>query len=444
VGGRTLLDHHLGALAAAGVDDVTIVTGFGSRHIVDHLAGRHRVIVNERFATTNSIVSLHLAAPFLRGHPFLFQNADVLYDPALVRRFVTFPRANACLVDGQAPWSVSEYHVEVDAGRIVRYRRDIPAQRAVAQSAQLVKVGAADCAAFLDRLEGRIAAGGDQGFPNQAYDVLMAGTGLWPVYTAGLRWLEVDTPEAYARCLETLEEPLPEAITADPITSRVASFLVEPRIPWRVRWLPLTAQALVRHPLRTSRHIAAFRAGQLSFEGLDLQANGAALLDLLTGECREAGLRAMLLWGSLLGCVRDGGFIWNDRDIDLGILESERDRLPRLRDAMVGRGFRIRIERETKLSLIHPRHPRLFLDLDVVHRSGTGGPPPTTLGRIGCFVMSSPGPCSMGYARHDSATGGPCSPRPTRKAFSRQSMGIGGRRRPSQTISTARSTSKSR
>lgn len=372
VGGRTLLDHHLDALRNAGIDDVTVVAGFGADHVIDHVAGRHRVLVNDRFATTNSIVSLHLAAPFIRGSAFLFQNADVLYAPALLHRFATFPRANACLVDGQRRWSATEYYVEVEQGRIVRYSRDVPAERAVAQSAQLVKIGAEDSAAFLDRLGALIAAGGERGFPNLAYDVLMAGTGLWPVYTAGLLWFEVDTPEDYARCLASLEEPLPEAATVDPVTERVASFLRQPRIPWRFRWLPPVAGAMIRHPIRVGRLVRAFHAGQLTFEGLDLQVNGAAMLELLSAECRRAGIQPLLLWGSLLGCIRDGGFIWNDRDIDLGVLESERDGLPRLSEAMLKRGFRIRIESETKLSFVHPSHPRLFLDFDVVRRYRDG------------------------------------------------------------------------
>ena len=75
----------------------------------------------------------------------------------------------------------------------------------------------------------------------------------------------------------------------------------------------------------------------------------------------------MLLWGTLLGAVRDGGFIRNDRDLDLGILEQEAAGLPALRDVMVEHGYRVRIENAHKLSLVHPRHAHLFVDVDVVH-----------------------------------------------------------------------------
>ncbi len=238
-----------------------------AHRIVEHVGSRCRVLVNGAYGSTNSIVSLHCARDAVRGEAFLFQNGDVLYSPELMRRFVAAPPRNGCLVDPQRPFFEGEYHVELDQGRIIRYSRDVPHERSVGESAQLVKIGAASSAAFLDRIGGVIDRGGHQGFPNQAYDVLMAGEGFWPVYTAGLPWREIDTPE-------------------------------------------------------------------------DLPCN----------------------------C----DFIRGDHDLDLGIPEAEFDRLPALREAMLGHGFRVRIESRYKLSFVHPRHPHLLIDLDVIrpHRDG--------------------------------------------------------------------------
>ncbi|HEX5179788.1 MAG TPA: NTP transferase domain-containing protein [Gemmatimonadaceae bacterium] len=79
VGGKAPLDHHLDSLAAAGIQDVTVVVGFEGDRVAAHAAGRCRIVVNDRYETTNSIVSLHLAGAHLRGHAFVMQNADVLY-----------------------------------------------------------------------------------------------------------------------------------------------------------------------------------------------------------------------------------------------------------------------------------------------------------------------------------------------------------------------------
>ena len=371
IGGKVLLDHHLDALAGAGIDDVTVVTGFEAQRVAAHVAGRCRVVVNDRYATTNSIVSLHLASPHVRGEAFLFQNADVLYAPELVRRFVGAPRPNACLVDPLRAYVKGENHVALAAGRIVEYSLDLPADCSVGESAQLVKIGAADSAAFIDRLGEVIAAGGHTGFPLQAYDVLMDGEGLWPVYTAGLPWWEVDTPDDYQRC-EAAHASNHRNGAGSFSLAKLGSFVREVRMPYRYEWVWPAARVGLRHPMRTMRHALAVHAGRLSIAGLDLQVNGARLLRVALDEAERTGIEPFLLWGSLLGCVRDGGFIRNDRDIDLGVLDDAAPRLPAWRAAMVARGFVVRIEDEHKISVVHPRHPRLFIDVDIVHRRPDG------------------------------------------------------------------------
>jgi choline kinase len=367
VDGACLLDRQVEALAAAGVTDITVVAGFRAERIEAHAAGRWRVIRNTAWATTNSICSLHLAAPCVRGHPFIFQNADVLYAPGLMERFVEIPRANACLIDPLAPFMADEYHVELNAGRIVRYSKDVSPERSAGRSAQLVRIGAADGPAFLDRIAELAAGEGASGFPNQAYDVLMAGTGLWPVFTAGMPWWEVDTAEDYARCQAAFEGPDTTAARMTPGTwARIRDLMRERRLPWRLAWLPTVMRSALSNPVQAAAHVRAFRGGALSRDGLDLAVNGLPFLRLLLDEARQTDITVMLLWGTLLGCVRDGQLIRGDHDLDLGVMARDAGKLPALRERMLRHGFQVRIENSEKVSFVHPRHPRLFLDLDVV------------------------------------------------------------------------------
>ena len=367
VAGRSLLDHQLEALNAAGVTEVTVVAGFQAARVESHVAGHCRVIRNDLWATTNSVASLHLAAPYIRGHAFLFQNADVLYPPDLVARFVESSRDNACLIDPLAPFAESEYHVELRGGQIIRYSKEVPPGLSAGRSAQLVRIGAADNAAFLDRIAQLATGAGAQGFPNLAYDVLMAGSGLWPVFTAGLPWWEVDTAEDYARCRAALEPPVAEEAPITPGTwARLRDLMRERRLPWRLAWLPTVMRSALANPVQAAAHVRAYRHGELSRGALDLLMNGLPFLRLLMEEAKGCDITTILIWGTLLGCVRDGQLIRGDHDLDLGVMARDAGKLPVLRERMLQRGFRVRIENSEKLSLVHPRHPGLYLDLDVV------------------------------------------------------------------------------
>ena len=70
------------------------MAGYRAERVLDHVAGRCRVIVNDRFATTNSIVSLILAEPHVDRSPVPVERGgldgqrlpfpDASFDSALV------------------------------------------------------------------------------------------------------------------------------------------------------------------------------------------------------------------------------------------------------------------------------------------------------------------------------------------------------------------------
>ena len=137
--------------------------------------------------------------------------------------------------------------------------------------------------------------------------------------------------------------------------------------PWRFLWVRSFAMALFLQPRKGFRLLKPLYTGRLSPSGYDLQVHGARVLRIVLDEANKSGIRFFLVWGTLLGCVRERAFIWNDTDIDLGMLSDEFHRIDTLVEGMKRRGFRTRIVDEYKLSLVSRWHPTLFIDIDLVY-----------------------------------------------------------------------------
>ncbi len=73
-----------------------------------------------------------------------------------------------------------------------------------------------------------------------------------------------------------------------------------------------------------------------------LQRFGADALATVQSACEEEGLRPFLVFGSLLGQVREHGFIAHDDDVDLGMFADDFDELERVAARLRAHGFRSR------------------------------------------------------------------------------------------------------
>lgn len=82
--GKPLLEHQLHALQVAGIDDITIVTGYRAEQIVAYgWPTRH----NRDWVSTNMVASLMCAADLLDGSKdVLIAYSDIVYEPGILMR----------------------------------------------------------------------------------------------------------------------------------------------------------------------------------------------------------------------------------------------------------------------------------------------------------------------------------------------------------------------
>lgn len=117
------------------------------------------------------------------------------------------------------------------------------------------------------------------------------------------------------------------------------------------------------------RNGLAWRFGRLIMRrdpGSTLQRNGRRYLRDIYAASREVGITPFLMWGTLLGCIRDNALMQHDYDLDIGLRAGDYARKDALIAAMRRRGYRASWNRKYKIRFVHPHH-RLHIDVDVFY-----------------------------------------------------------------------------
>lgn len=118
-GGRSLLDRQLDTLAANGVDDVVVVTGFRDFKVDATIARRHcgprvRTVFNPFFHVSDNLGSLYMVCDELVGDCLVW-NGDTLVSNALMARVLANHGQDICVtIDRKPDYDDDDMKVIVD------------------------------------------------------------------------------------------------------------------------------------------------------------------------------------------------------------------------------------------------------------------------------------------------------------------------------------------
>jgi len=121
--GRTLLDRQLDTLAANGVEEAVVVTGFHDelveRAIAERSGGpRVRTVFNPFYKVADNTGSLFMAREELAGDCLVW-NGDTLVSNALMRRVVANDRSGICVtIDRKDAYDDDDMKVVEEGGRL--------------------------------------------------------------------------------------------------------------------------------------------------------------------------------------------------------------------------------------------------------------------------------------------------------------------------------------
>jgi len=200
VGGRTILDRQLDALARAGVGRIVVVTGHAADALEAHLAARPGVVSvrNPRHATTDNLVSCDAARNHFTGEATFLLNGDTLFDDGVLDDMLAAePAPILVAIDRKPLYDGDDMKVATTDTRLNRIGKDLAQADGEAIGVTLLR--GAGRALFLRQVAARLAApGGARALYPEALDALAQQGQVTVRSIHGRRWIEIDTPDDLA------------------------------------------------------------------------------------------------------------------------------------------------------------------------------------------------------------------------------------------------------
>ena len=225
VGERTLLERTVAAMAAAGINEFVVVTGYRAEMIKDFLenlgsldnleslgflAKPHFTFLhNADYEHNNNIYSLWMAGQIVRGKEFLLMDSDILCDPAAVLRIAN--EKEAALAVNRHELGEEEMKVVVDAQmHITEISKTCRPEDAMGESVGIEMITATYREALFRELDQMILQEGlIDIFYERAFERLIPqGHTFRVVDTTYYFSYELDTPDDFQRAQELMPAEL--------------------------------------------------------------------------------------------------------------------------------------------------------------------------------------------------------------------------------------------
>jgi len=193
VGNQSLLDHQLDLLASAGIDQVTVVTGYCADKIEAELRGRAETVFNPVWSQTNSLFSLWLCRERIHN-PFVVMNCDVLAHPDILHRLLESGHS-AFTYDGTSGEDEEHMKVEIENGILQTMSKSLPAHRSHGENIGILYFDEVIGRMLFREAENALEAGGRNMWMAAAVERVAQNACVSAVDVADLPWAEIDFPE---------------------------------------------------------------------------------------------------------------------------------------------------------------------------------------------------------------------------------------------------------
>ena len=210
-GARPVLELQLRTLAACGVRDALVVTGFGADQVDTFVRERSvegirvRTLCNPFFRAADNLVSAWLAVREM-DEDFVLLNGDTLFQPEALERLLASPPAPVTLaVDEKRSYDADDMKVSLEGRRLRAVGKSIE-ERVDGESIGLMLFCGDGVRRFREML-GVCVRGpeGRDGYYLSAVDRLARSTRVETISIAGIWWQEIDEPADWAQARAALQ-----------------------------------------------------------------------------------------------------------------------------------------------------------------------------------------------------------------------------------------------
>ena len=145
VGNGAILDWQLDALGKAGIDKITIVTGFKAEMIRDHLRQDTRIeyINNDKYASTNILTSFRMALNSCDyAEDLVVMAGDVVFDSSILKDIIVYKGSDVLVAIDRKKIDEEAVKIMIKEESVVRFGKDIKIVDAHGQFLGLMKINA--------------------------------------------------------------------------------------------------------------------------------------------------------------------------------------------------------------------------------------------------------------------------------------------------------------
>jgi len=199
---ESLVGRSVRLLRDAGIDYITIVTGYGADDYERFAAGQHdiQLVHNDKFATTGSMASLAVALDFVR-HDVLVLESDIVYEARALTTILDAAPPDSTLMSGptEAGDEVWMYAPEGRLEAMSKAAHELPAISG--EFVGITRLSASAVTAMQHAFDRLVETNGHGGIDYET-DALVAVARLYPIAALLMRdlcWGEIDDERQYER-----------------------------------------------------------------------------------------------------------------------------------------------------------------------------------------------------------------------------------------------------